>query len=418
MNNIKSLVSKNKLLLQNFSFLSLLQIFNLLLPLITYPYLIRVLGKETYGLVIYSQSIVAYFIIVVNFGFNISATKDIAVNKGNIKKISEIVSSVFVIKSMLFLMCGILFFILIYFLPLFSEHKLLYIFAFGACLGEVLFPVWFYQGIEKMKYITFVNLSTKLFFTIFIFILIKSSDDYLWMPILMTLGSIIGGVLSFYFIIKVEKVQFFIPVYSKLLEYLRRTVPFFLSRLSAVLSSETNTVLIGTFIGYKEVAYYDLAKKIINILMIPNSIINTTVYPKIAQELNKVFVKNVFYLRIAISLIIYALLFVFSEYILLFLGGEKMLQAKSVLYLMGLLLPITAVSYYLGGTVLVAFNKEKFFNRSVFFSTLSYLILMCLLFVLNIFSLFNVIYVFLFTETLIASYRYYYTRKFKILLYE
>ena len=100
-NKIKPIFLRNKLLIKNFSYLSAFQIFNIFIPLATYPYLIRILGSETYGLIIFALSIVTYFSMIINFGFNISATKDVAENKNNNNKLNEIVSSVFIIKIFL-----------------------------------------------------------------------------------------------------------------------------------------------------------------------------------------------------------------------------------------------------------------------------------------------------------------------------
>lgn len=94
-------IYKYKTLVENFGYLTLLQICNLLIPLITYPYLINTLGKDLYGVIIYSQAIVSYLSIFVNWGFNISATKSISINRDNPKKVNEIASVVYLVKSFL-----------------------------------------------------------------------------------------------------------------------------------------------------------------------------------------------------------------------------------------------------------------------------------------------------------------------------
>ena len=85
--NLQGKAGRNKTLIQNFSYLSALRIFNMILPLITYPYLIRVLGKEIYGLVVFAQAIVNYLVMLVSFGFNISATKEVSVYRNDEKKL-------------------------------------------------------------------------------------------------------------------------------------------------------------------------------------------------------------------------------------------------------------------------------------------------------------------------------------------
>jgi len=164
LNKIQRIINNNKKIIENFSYLSILQILNLALPLITYPYLIKVLGADLYGMIIYSQVIISYFSIIINYGFEASATKDISVNRRNKIKISNIVSSVLEIKLFLWLISFIILLILIYLLPSFSNNKILYLFTFTLTFNEFLFPVWYFQGMEKMKFITLINGSVKVLF--------------------------------------------------------------------------------------------------------------------------------------------------------------------------------------------------------------------------------------------------------------
>ena len=97
--NISDYIYRYKTLIENFGYLTLLQICNLLIPLVTYPYLINTLGKNLYGVIIYSQAIVSYLAIFVNWGFNISATKYISINREDSKKINEIVSVVYIVNT-------------------------------------------------------------------------------------------------------------------------------------------------------------------------------------------------------------------------------------------------------------------------------------------------------------------------------
>ncbi len=411
----KNIVANNTLLFKNLSFITILQVTTLVFPLITYPYLIRVLGKDLYGAVIYAQAVVAYFAIVVNFGFNISATKDVSIYREDPEKLSEIVSSVYIIKVTLFLLCFITFIGVIYGIPSLRQHYHLLLLTYGGTLGEVLLPIWFYQGIEKMKYMTYVSISSKLFFTVCVFIFIHSADDYLCMPILLSLGTIVGGVISFILVFKVENIYFTFPKLSAISLYLKRTFPFFLSRLSGVAYTQTNTVIIGSYLGMAEVSYYDLAKKLSNLLMIPNSIINTGVYPKIAKEKNLNFVKKIFNIRLIIAGFLFLCLVLGGEVAISVLGGKSMLEAYPYITAYGLYIIISAVSYYVGGTVLVSFDHEKEFNKSVFYSLFAYITLIGLLLLFCKVALFSMIAVFLITETGLMVYRYYYCKKYMLL---
>ncbi len=184
-----------KSLLSNFFSLSALQGVNMLLPLITLPYLVRVLGVEGFGLVSFSLSIIMFFVIFVSFGFELSATREISTNKNDPSKISEIFSSVMIIKIIMAMLSFIVLLILINSVDVLTSHSELYYATFGIVIGNAIFPLWFFQGMEKMKYIAYINISSTSFFTILIFVFVKSNEDILYVPILNSFGLITAGLV-------------------------------------------------------------------------------------------------------------------------------------------------------------------------------------------------------------------------------
>jgi PST family polysaccharide transporter len=211
MNSILNKIKLYNKILKNLTYLGVLQVFNLFLPLISYPYLLSTIGTEKYGLIIYSSVIISYFIVLINFGFNISATKNISIYRNDKNKISEIVSSTLVIKGLIFLLSFFIFLPLLIFIPDFNDYFLLYIITYIACLYEAFFPFWYFQGIEEMKYITYINVITRGVFTILIFILVNSSEDYLIVPTLNAFGYLIACLISLYIVFIKNKVDFFLP---------------------------------------------------------------------------------------------------------------------------------------------------------------------------------------------------------------
>ena len=153
---IREQAGRYKLLIHNFSYLSSLQVFTILVQLIALPYLLTVLGKELYGLVIFAQTVISYFQILINFGFNYSATINISVHRDNNDKLSEIVSNTLTIKGILFIISFIILYALLNFIPRAQEYKVLFYLMMYLCFYEWIFPIWFFQGIEKMKYITII----------------------------------------------------------------------------------------------------------------------------------------------------------------------------------------------------------------------------------------------------------------------
>jgi PST family polysaccharide transporter len=372
-NNIKGSIIKNKKIIENFSYLTLLQIFNMLLPLITYPYLIRVLGAEVYGTVVFAQAIVSYFSIIINFGFNISATKDIAQNQNNKQKISEITSSVLMIQFILWLFCLISMLIMINLITSFNTNKLLYLFTFGVTLNELLFPVWYFQGIEKMKFITYINLIVRILFLVLIFMFVKNQSDYLLIPLFTSLGCLIGGLISLGVIFFRHKLSFKIHSFQTLQKYLMNSFYLFISKVEILIKDKSLIIILG-FFNKTIVAYYDLASKLVNLFVSLYQIIPTIILPRLVQQKNYFLTRIIFYSSIVISLSYYCLIALFPDQIIAILTGNNLDGAKVYIIIVGLSVittPINALlNYYL-----VINNKEKIILKSVTITLIFFLII-------------------------------------------
>jgi len=395
--------------------MTVLKVFMLILPLISYPYLIRVVGSENFGIVVYTLAIIAFFRILINFGFEMVAVKNIAEYSNDKKELSKIVSSVLILQFILYVIGFILLYTLIQLFPQFKENEELFYYAYLLPLCDILFLVWFFQGIEKMKYITIINVIAGLIGLALIFMVIKEEKDYIYIPLLQVISLLIGSIYSLWLVFKKEEISFFLPNKSDLFSYIKEAFPFFLSRTSAVFNTEVNTLLLANFVSMSAVAYYDLAKKIITVFQMPNSIINQVMYPNIAKTKNKILAKKVFYIRLVIALILMCIVYVFGTNFIVLLAGDKMLETIDILNLFIPMLFLTAVTYYTGSTLLVAFGYASKFNLSVIYGTFLYLFLAMILYLTNSITVKNIIYLILIIESFIVFYRYYYCRRYKIL---
>ena len=375
--------------IKNFGYLSALQLFTLFIPLITYPYLIRVIGKEIWGEIIFAQVIISYASLLINFGFDVSATRDISINRESLNELSKIVSSVFISKLLLWLFSTIVILSLITFIPFFKEHKLLYLYTFIFCLGDIFFPMYFFLGIEKMKYITFINLFTKLLFLSFIFIFVKDTNDYILVPLFNGLGAAIGGFIAMFIVMKIYKVNFFHTNIATIKNRINSSLNYFVTDLSIVLKERINLLVIGSFIGFTEVAYYDLGTKIVHIAQTPFSIINRVLLPNFAKEFSrrKLILSVWIFATIAFSIAL--LLIIFSDIIVTFLGGEQMLPASNIIYIYAIVIPLACISS-IYGIGLASQGISKNYMLSDIYSFIIYLIAVLSLYVfydVNIYTL-------------------------------
>ena len=198
-------------LLENFLSLGALQIVGYIIPLINLPYLSRILGVEKFGLVFFAFAFMQYFIMLTDYGFGLSATREIAINRHNSNNISNIFSAVTFIKFCLLIISFLVLCIMIIFIPKLHQNWLIFILSFLMVVGNAIYPVWFFQGMERMKYITFLNILAKIIFLVLIFIFVKKESDYIIVPLLNSLGFLVSGIIGMYFAIKELGARLYIP---------------------------------------------------------------------------------------------------------------------------------------------------------------------------------------------------------------
>lgn len=412
--NIRKKAGRHKTLIQNFSYLSALQVFNLLLPLIVFPYLIRVLGKETYGLVVFAQAIIGYLVILVDFGFNISATKEVSIHRENKEKLNEIVSSVLLIKGGLFLLAVAILSALVFIIPQAQPYKALFYLTLWMCFYDVIFPIWYFQGIEQMKYITYITLVSRLTFLSLIFILIHHPNDYLFVPIINGFGALLAGAVALVIVFGRHKVKFRWQQTNQLKHYFKDSVPIFVSNVSIRLYVSTNKIIVGAFLGMTEVAYYDLAEKVTTALKIPQSILSQALFPKISKEKNIDFIKRIFKLSLLVNLALFIGVLVGSKYIVLLLGGQQMLNAIVVLNILSITVPVVSMSNIFGVQLLLPFGHNKIFSRVILSSGLVYLTQALVIWIIAGFTIINVSIITVTTEIFVTGYMFYYCKKFRL----
>ena len=281
---------ERKIVLGNFISLTTLQSISYILPLVVLPYLIRVIGIEKFGLIAFAQSLVQYFMILTDYGFSLSATRTIALigeNKNN--KISALFSSVMTVKLIfatisLLALCAIL-----YLVPKFRADWIVYILSFGTVIGSTLFPVWFFQGKEKMSYIAVVNVISGIIYAICIFLFINGPEDYLRVPLLGSILSIISGILGLYIAFKKFKLEFIIQKYVDIKRELQTGWDIFISVLAVNIYTTSRVFAVGLLTNNVLTGYYSLAERIANVIQtFPMDSFTRAVYPRISN----VYAKN------------------------------------------------------------------------------------------------------------------------------
>ncbi|MBL7471755.1 flippase [Robertkochia sediminum] len=234
-------------LFSNFSALFVIQIANYVLPILVLPLLVRQLGAENFGLVMFAQSMMVFFHVFVDFGFSLSGTREVSLNKDTPEELSNIFSAILFIKVILLILGAGVLAIVIFSFDRFKGEELVYLLSYGIVIGQGLFPIWYFQGVEKMKVITLLNVSAKVIFTLLVFVSIREESDYLLVPIFNSFGFIISGILGLVLAIKSLKIRK--PKMSLTIRLLKESSLLFYSNVATSLYTASNVFILGYFSG-------------------------------------------------------------------------------------------------------------------------------------------------------------------------
>ena len=369
---LKKFLINNKLIIENYFFMTTLQMLNSFFYLLIYPYLIRRLGIEGYGLFAFATATAAYFIFLINFGFDLPAIKRVAENINENNVLSDILSNVFSAKTYIFLLSSFIFIVLIYTVPIMYRNKLIFSFCFVSTFSHVLFPQWFFQGIQQMKVVTYIQFGFKVISLPIIFLFINEKSDLELYVIITSLTTILGSIVAFLMLIYKYKINIrFVRLYD-IQGLFKEAQPFFLSSLAFSIKEYSIPIIIGAFFGMKEVAVYDLANKLI---LVPRTLllsVNAAIFPKLIIKINNSLLKRLIKIEFFVAVSVVLLIILFGKYIVYLMGGDGLVEA----YYLSILLSITIVSFLVVGAcnnfIFIPNNKHYFITKNQFFATASF----------------------------------------------
>jgi len=363
--SLRKYIKENKIVFKNLIALSAIQGTNFLLPLITLPYVIVTIGEVHFGLVTFAQSIFSYFLYLVDYGFNVTTTRIISIAKGDREIINKVVGEVLALKFFLLLLSVVLVVLTVVFVPKIKEQAILYYWGVALVFGQAIMPTWFYQGIEKMQFLTYTNVAGKVIFTIFIFVVIKEKQDYIYVLPLYAMGNVFSGLLGLYFMFEKFNVSFHFPNRSALLSQLKDNFYVFVSNFSINIYMNSNIIILG-FVTNNDVlvGYYSVADRFINAIKQILVIFFQATYPtacKIAKEGHKELLK--FFKNLAYPFSIFV--FITSVIICIYADEIVMLMTKSVTLEISNLIKILSLSLFIVSLnipvyqTLLAYNYQK-----------------------------------------------------------
>ena len=394
----------------NFISLALLQGVNYLLPLLSFPFLFRVLGVERWGLVTFGYSLMQYFVMFTDFGFNLSATKYISEHRNDLQKINSYLNSAMIGR---FILCGIslaILLALISYFDKFSTESIFYLLYFGIILGNVMFPMWFFQGMENMKYITVFNIVAKSLSFIPFFIFIRKPEDYIYVPIFYSIGFVLAGIVSLFIVYFKMGMKWYFTSISQISSSLKDSSAYFLARASTSLFTTSNSFLLGLVCGNTMVGYYSAAEKLYQAYNQLLSPFTGVLFPHIAKSRDVLFFKKIFYRITFTNLFCVAAALLLASYVLDIVYGTADPNILEVFRILVTACFVTIPSMLLGYPFLAAMGHPLYTNYTVMTTSVVHITGLVVLYIYGAISPITVAM----SETLLILFRIWGVRRFRL----
>ncbi|MDF2431626.1 MAG: hypothetical protein JWP44_1257 [Mucilaginibacter sp.] len=359
-----------KRLIANFFSLSLLQVANSLIPIITFPVIARIIGPEKFGALNFAGAVVTYFTLLINYGFDLSSSRSIAKNKENVVERNRVFSEVLFAKLLLLAFSTVLFTVLLMYVPQFSSQKKLLIFTYLVSVSSVITSNWFYQGMQDLYVVAIFNFIAKSLFTLSIFIVIRKEDDYILQPLIGSISAILVAASSFTWAIKKYGIAIKVVSIDRVLGLLWDERTIFFSGVVINLYTTTNIIILAIAQTAKDVAYFSAASKMIIISQTLISIpLSQSLFPFIGERFGQSRtngidrVKRITPFITAFTFIAGVAIWMASPLIIYIFFGSAFTEAITVLRILSFVPLIIALSDLLGVQTMINLNMDKPFFR-------------------------------------------------------
>ena len=327
----KKLKTKEKKVVENAIYLTILQWFNYLIPLLILPYLVRTIGTKMFGLVMFAQTVATIFTLITDFGFSITGTRTLSILKKNRTMKGELFFGVMSIKFALIILLLFFLFALTSTSDKFSQNKLIYYYSFGVTIGMTIFPSWFFHGIQNMKVITIVNAASRTLFAGLVFMFITKPEDFLLVPLFNSASYIITGLFGLFYALKFLKIK--VPSIVFIFNLVKESFKLFLSNLSTSLYSSFNILIIGLLTNDTLTGVYASFEKIILALKNIYTPIYQAVFPWLSTQTNqKRIIKKMSRIVFLLGLFGVVVLITFSEEILILMFNDEIILSYKILF--------------------------------------------------------------------------------------
>jgi len=356
---------------QNYFYNTLLTVINLLFPLITFPYISRILGPEGMGKVSFALAICQQFLLFANLGIPLYGVREIAKYQSDKSMLSKVYSELLVINfiSMLIILC--IYYGAVFYIEKFHNEKILFlIFSLNILLSAFTLD-WFYKGIENFRYITIRSIIVKIISLIVLFIFVKNENNYSFYAVCIVIAMSGANIFNFFYSKKLASFSF---AKLNLRRHFKGIMTTFLIFAVIQFYIGMDKIMIGFISGDIYVGFYTVAERIDRILITLVISLSAVLIPKMSfhhsnneqEKFNNLLDLSIKYVLLLSVPIIAGIFFLNTELILLF-AGEKYAQSYLSLKILSFLIILVGLANVSGMQILYSTGQEKKYLVSITF---------------------------------------------------
>jgi PST family polysaccharide transporter len=345
------------------------QIASYIVPLATIPYLARVLGASGWGLVAFAQAFGAWVALIGEYGFSLSATREVARHRDDHDRLTDIFAGVLGAKIILAAGAVVVAIFLRWWVPVFREHPALLWAGMFWALGQGLSVIWFFQGFERMRLVAALDISAKALATIGVFVFVRRPEDG-WRVLVaqgcgFALSALVGLALAY------RQVPVRLPTWKSVWEALRMGWSMFLFRSSVSLYTTGNAFILGLFVAPQWVGYYAGAEKVSRAFLGLLNPISQALYPRLSHLVAHAQTRATRLARISVHVMgaagvaLGALVFLLAPVLVQVILGNGFGPAVPILRILALLVPIVALGNVFGIQWMLPLKMDRAFNRII-----------------------------------------------------
>ena len=397
---------------KNTFWLAIFQLAKMIFPFLILPILTRRLSVETYGNLTFIKTVMNFLQIFLDFGFMLSATKEIAKIKNDTNKIQQIMADTLLARLLLGGIGFLLIIILSFFFPILGHNFLFTITSYLTVFLSIFLFDFLFRGLEiiHVMAIRFIIMKTISFLLTIFFV--RQDHQIILIPLFDILSSVIAIILVAF---ELQKRSFRLirPKLKSSIHSLKISLIYFLSDVSATAFNAISTIIIGLVFSSTEVALFGVSIQIIGSIQALLGQLSSGIYPIMVRQKSRKFIQQIFQKTIPLVFLFTGLIIILLPLALQVLAGDKYAAAHPIIQILAITIFFSFINTLLGWPTLGVINQQNKVTLSTIISTVFNLISLILLYLSSNLNLYSVAITRVITEIILFCIRLYYYKKYR-----